>query len=71
MSERRCGTCRHLGKADRDDEFRDCEKVKHDAYSRKGEEHHPAHVVDGSGHFAALRVTGEFGCVLHEEKIDG
>jgi len=73
----RCGNCKHLGEeamAFPEGEYTlapsgywVCNLIEH-----VGDDHvwgsGRAHVVDGSGYYAALRVREDFGCVLWEAK---
>ena len=68
-----CGTCRFWGdRGDRHEmrqRFRRCLAVEHigDEYDeREKAVTDRAHVIDGSGYYAALKCAADFGCVLHE-----
>ena len=83
MNEKICKNCRYFGeevtKREYDEEFNSflvktgfhaCERIKHyeNAHCEQGYNQAQAHVVDGSGYFAALRVPSDFGCVMFEKK---
>lgn len=79
----RCASCKYFGeevvREDWDDEgkyfedgtgFHTCERIKHNENGYSETLWTEAHVVDGSGYYAALRVPGDFGCVKWEKADD-
>ncbi len=73
-----CGNCRYFGDEVILDEWEEmpirtgyhqCERIKHcEHFYNSQERDFSALVVDGSGYFAALRVTEDFGCIAFEKK---
>lgn len=70
-----CGTCRHFGAGQQHyhnvpEGFALCGRIQHDRsrYEFRPASLEPACVVDGSGYFAALCVTTDFGCTEWEGK---
>lgn len=67
----RCKDCKYFGVEICESGFHTCEIIKHGFdegdmnYGSK-----KAHVVDGSGYFAALRIKEDFGCVEFINKGD-
>jgi hypothetical protein len=75
-----CGTCKFFGKLvpsgdwdDRGDEipskFHACQLVKHLKHQDDTEKDNVAVVMDGSGYYAALCVSEEFGCNQWQEAL--
>lgn len=61
--ENTCGTCHHKGeKLSEHSVFFTCGYIKHCHEYGDNEDVGEAYVVDGSGYFAALRVSEDFGC---------
>lgn len=81
MNEKICKNCRYFGEEvtiglfdenfdlhETKTGFHTCERIKHNEDGYSSGLWTEAHVVDGSGYFAALRVPADFGCVMFEKK---
>jgi hypothetical protein len=75
---KKCATCRHAlplyeesfdgSDIDVKQDYCECTAAKHVGMKDSGDEipNGKAGTADGSGYYAALLVTDEFGCVMHE-----
>lgn len=82
MTQNKCGDCRYLGDAVvlKNDPaptgFYSCDRIKHlnNDYLERHEAEDIgkdlAHVLNGSGYHASIRVREEFGCEMFERRKD-